>query len=77
MGFPSCGQLEWVVASLGLYFGLRLLFSAFSISHYVPPGEVTHLDLPPQYSICHWLKGPRSSNGWTARLKTRAITLYP
>jgi len=42
-GFPSPRQLKWSLASLGIYFGLRLLSFAFLISPYIPPDEVSHL----------------------------------
>lgn len=40
--FPSCRQLKWIVITLLVYFGGRLLFFAINISPYVPPDEVTH-----------------------------------
>jgi hypothetical protein len=49
-GFPSPGQLKWILASLGIYFGLRLLFFAFFISSYIPPDEVTHLGMAKVFS---------------------------
>ena len=44
-GFPSARILKRFEAVLLVYFGLRLLFLAATISHYVPPDEVTHLGM--------------------------------
>jgi len=41
----SYERLLWPVTLLLVYFGLRLLFFAVAISHYVPPDEVTHYEL--------------------------------
>jgi hypothetical protein len=49
-GFPSPGQLKWILAFLCLYFGLRLLSFAFLISPYIPPDEVTHLGMAKIFS---------------------------
>lgn len=49
-GFHSNVQFKWVVAALLVYFGLRLLFFALTISPNVPPDEVTHFGLCQIYS---------------------------
>ncbi len=41
-GFPSARQFRWIVVTLLVYFGLRLLYFAITISPNVPPDEVTH-----------------------------------
>jgi len=43
--FPTSRSLAWIEAVLLVYFGLRLLFLAASISPYVPPDEVTHFGI--------------------------------
>jgi hypothetical protein len=40
--FPTTNQCKWIVISLLVYFGLRLLFFAIKISPAVPPDEITH-----------------------------------
>ena len=40
--FPSPRHLTWIMATLLVYFGARLLFFAVAISSHVPPDEVTH-----------------------------------
>lgn len=42
---PSELQLKWIVGFLLLYFALRLVFYAVTISDFVPPDEVTHMGL--------------------------------
>jgi hypothetical protein len=44
-GFPSYRFLKWSMVALMLYFGLRLLFLATSISPFIPPDEVTHFGI--------------------------------
>jgi len=44
-GFPSRRVLVWSMVALALYFGLRLLFLATTISPFVPPDEVTHFGI--------------------------------
>ena len=43
--FPSPRHLKWFVATLLVYFGLRLLYFATSISPSVPPDEATHFGI--------------------------------
>jgi hypothetical protein len=43
--FPSPRHLKWIVTTLLVYFGLRLLYFAINISPYIPPDEVTHFGL--------------------------------
>jgi len=40
--FPSARHLTWIVITLLVYFGARLLFFATTISPSVPPDEATH-----------------------------------
>lgn len=40
--FPSSQHYKWIVTTLLVYFGLRLLYFAINISPYIPPDEVTH-----------------------------------
>jgi hypothetical protein len=40
--FPSSSHFKWIVTTLLVYFGVRLLFFAINISPYIPPDEVTH-----------------------------------
>lgn len=40
--FPAPRHLTWIMATLLVYFGARLLFFAVAISSHVPPDEVTH-----------------------------------
>jgi hypothetical protein len=49
-GFPNPRQWKWMLVSLAVYFGLRLLFFALTIAHYVPPDEVTHFGLAQIFS---------------------------
>jgi hypothetical protein len=49
-GFPQSFSLKWPVTVLMVYFGLRLLFFAVTISPYVPPDEVTHFEISRIYS---------------------------
>jgi len=44
-GFPSDLFLKWSAITLMLYFGLRLLYLATSISPVIPPDEVTHFGI--------------------------------
>lgn len=39
---PSSRHLKWMMTTLLVYFGLRLLYFAINISPYIPPDEVTH-----------------------------------
>ena len=50
MGFPSSHTLKWLLIVLLMYFGLRLIFFAVTISPYVPPDEVTHFGIARVYS---------------------------
>jgi hypothetical protein len=40
--FPSPNHFKLIVTTLLVYFGMRLLYFAVTISPYVPPDEVTH-----------------------------------
>lgn len=50
MGFPSSHTLKWILIVLLMYFGLRLVFFAVTVSPNVPPDEVTHLGIAKIYS---------------------------
>lgn len=54
-GFPSARQLAWSMSVLLIYFGLRLLFFAVTISPFVPPDEVTHFGLSSIFSEVSFL----------------------
>ena len=54
-GFPSSHQLAWAMSLLLIYFGLRLLFFAVTISPFVPPDEVTHFGLSSIFSEVSFL----------------------
>lgn len=43
--FPSPRLMKWTVTALMVYFGLRLLYFAITISPFVPPDEVTHFGI--------------------------------
>lgn len=48
--FPSSRHLKWIVTVLLVYFGLRLLYFATGISHYLPPDEVSHFGMSKIFS---------------------------
>jgi hypothetical protein len=48
--FPNARHLRIAVTCLLVYFGVRLLFFATSISHAVPPDETTHFGLSEIFS---------------------------
>ena len=43
--FPTPGQTRWLITALLLYFGLRLIYFATTISPDIPPDEVTHFGI--------------------------------
>ena len=53
--FPSSRHLKWSVVFLLVYFGLRLLFFALTISPFVPPDEVTHVGVSRIFSEVFFL----------------------
>jgi hypothetical protein len=53
--FPSSRHLKWAVTFLLVYFGLRLLFFALTISPSVPPDEVTHFGVSSIFSRVSFL----------------------
>lgn len=53
--FPSSRFFKWSVTILLVYFGLRLLFFAGTISPYVPPDEHTHFELSRIFSKVFFL----------------------
>ncbi len=48
--FPSARHFKWIVTSLLVYFGLRLLCFATTIAPFIPPDEVTHFGMSQIYS---------------------------
>jgi len=73
--FPSSRQLKWIVTTLMIYFGLRLVYFAATISPYVPPDEVTH------FGICQVFSGvfllpPNSPASFQYGLVTNVPWLY-
>lgn len=48
--FLSESQMKWVVATLLLYFGIRLVYFATNIAPFLPPDEVTHLQVSRVFS---------------------------
>jgi len=54
---PSNQLLKWSMVALLLYFGLRLLFLATSISPFIPPDEVTHFGICTVFSVFPFLPG--------------------
>src|ERR1035437_8987005 len=55
--FPSPRRFKWIVITLLVYFGVRLLFFATNISPYVPPDEVTHFGVCRIFSKVFLLPG--------------------
>jgi len=53
--FPSSRHLKWSLIFLLVYFGLRLLFFALTISTNMPPDENTHLELSRIFSKVFFL----------------------
>ena len=53
--FPSSRHLKWSLILLLVYFGLRLLFYALTISTNMPPDETTHLELSRIFSKVFFL----------------------
>ena len=53
--FPSSRHLKWSLIFLLVYFGLRLLFFALTISPYVPPDEHTHFGVSRIFSSVFFL----------------------
>jgi hypothetical protein len=53
--FPSSCHLKWSLIFLLVYFGLRLVFFAVTISPYVPPDENTHFELSRIFSTVFFL----------------------
>ena len=49
-GLHSIFPFKWIVVTILIYFGLRLLFFSLTISPDVPPDEVTHFGLCKIYS---------------------------
>jgi hypothetical protein len=43
--FPSSSPLKWAMAVLYLYFGLRLVYLALTISPAIPPDEMSHFGI--------------------------------
>jgi hypothetical protein len=53
--FPSSRHQKWIIITLLVYFGLRLLYFAVSISPHVPPDEVTHFGVSTIFSTAFLL----------------------
>ncbi len=71
----SYERLLWPVTLLLAYFGFRLLFFAVFISHYIPPDEVTHLEVCRIYSKVPFLP-ENSSATYAYGLVTNIPYLY-
>jgi hypothetical protein len=50
MNFPSAHALKWIIIVLFVYFGIRLIFFALTVSPSVPPDEATRLGIAKIYS---------------------------
>jgi hypothetical protein len=73
--FPSSRHLKWIVTTLLVYFGLRLLFFAITISPYVPPDEVTHFGICKIFSRV-FLLPENSADSYQYGLVTNIPWLY-
>ncbi len=72
---PTSGGLKWVVVTLIVYFGLRLLYFAINISPYVPPDEVTHFGVCTVFSKA-FLLPDNSPDSYQYGLVTNIPWLY-
>jgi hypothetical protein len=73
--FPSSSHLKWIVTTLLVYFGVRLLFFAINISPYIPPDEVTHFGLCKVFSKV-FLLPENSPDSYQYGLVTNTPWLY-
>ncbi len=74
-GFPSPRSLKWILTVLLVYFGLRLVFYAATISPYVPPDEVDYVGISSVFSKVPFLPD-NSTETYTYGLITNTPYLY-
>jgi hypothetical protein len=73
--FPSSRHIKWIIITLLVYFGVRLLYFAVNISPYIPPDEVTHFGVCKIFSKAFLLPG-NSPDSYQYGLVTNIPWLY-
>lgn len=73
--FPSPRHTKWIIVTLLVYFGLRLLFFATAISPDIPPDEVTHFGISTIFSKA-FLLPDNSPDSYQYGLVTNIPWLY-